>query len=80
MTDRSARIGVVGVGNCASSFVQGVAHYAGAEANVPVPGLMNLQLGGYHEISAAFDASAAGAEARTRTLRFIEGADRDLLQ
>jgi myo-inositol-1-phosphate synthase len=57
------RVGIVGVGNCASSFVQGLSYYSEAEANEPVPGLMNVDLGGYHvrdiEISAAFDISAA---------------------
>jgi len=50
------------VGNCASSFVQGLTYYSDARANEPVPGLMNADLGGYHvsdvEISAAFDVSA----------------------
>lgn len=57
------RVGLVGVGNCASSFVQGLSFYRDARANEPVPGLMNADLGGYHigdiEISAAFDVSAA---------------------
>lgn len=56
------RVGIVGVGNCASSFVQGLSYYAGAESNEPVPGLMNVAVGGYHvsdvEISAAFDVNA----------------------
>ncbi|HEX8470181.1 MAG TPA: inositol-3-phosphate synthase [Brevundimonas sp.] len=56
------RVGVVGVGNCASSFVQGLTHYREALANEPPPGLMNVELGGYHvgdmEISAAFDIHA----------------------
>jgi myo-inositol-1-phosphate synthase len=56
------RVGIIGVGNCASSFVQGLSYYAGAESNEPVPGLMNVSVGGYHvgdvEISAAFDVSA----------------------
>jgi myo-inositol-1-phosphate synthase len=60
---KKVRIGIVGVGNCASSFVQGLAHYAGAQANEPIPGLMNIELGGYHigdiEIASAFDVSAA---------------------
>jgi myo-inositol-1-phosphate synthase len=51
------------VGNCASSFVQGIDHYRGASANEPVPGLMHVELGGYHvggiEISSAFDVNAA---------------------
>jgi myo-inositol-1-phosphate synthase len=61
-TDK-VRVGIVGVGNCASSFVQGLAHYADARANEPLPGLMNVELGGYHirdiEIASAFDISAA---------------------
>jgi len=53
------RIGLVGVGNCASSLVQGLAHYGDCLANAPVPGLMNVELGGYHvgdvEVASAFD-------------------------
>jgi myo-inositol-1-phosphate synthase len=56
-------VGIVGVGNCASSFVQGLSYYRDAKGNEPVPGLMNVELGGYHvgdiEISAAFDVSAS---------------------
>ena len=56
------RMGIVGVGNCASSFVQGLTYYAEAGANEPMPGLMNADLGGYHvgdiQISSAFDVSA----------------------
>ncbi len=56
------RVGIVGVGNCASSFVQGLSYYGEAKANEPVPGLMNVELGGYHvgdiEIASAFDISA----------------------
>jgi myo-inositol-1-phosphate synthase len=56
------RVGIVGVGNCASSFVQGLSYYGNAAANEPVPGLMNCELGGYRvgdiEISSAFDVSA----------------------
>jgi myo-inositol-1-phosphate synthase len=59
---RKVRVGVVGVGNCASSFIQGLSYYSEARANEPVPGLMNADLGGYHvadiEISAAFDVHA----------------------
>jgi myo-inositol-1-phosphate synthase len=59
---RGVRVGIVGVGNCASSFVQGLSFYSNARANEPVPGLMNVDLGGYHvgdiRISAAFDVSA----------------------
>ena len=53
------RVAIIGVGNCANAFVQGVHHYADADASAPVPGLMNVDLGGYHvgdiEFTAAFD-------------------------
>ena len=53
---------MVGVGNCASSLVQGLTYYRGAQANEPVPGLMNIDLGGYHvgdiELASAFDVNA----------------------
>ena len=52
----------MGVGNCASSLVQGMTYYRDAAANEPVPGLMNIDLGGYHvsdlEIASAFDVHA----------------------
>jgi myo-inositol-1-phosphate synthase len=60
---RKVRIGIVGIGNCASSLVQGLSYYREAKSNEPVPGLMNVNLGGYHvrdiEISAAFDVNAS---------------------
>ena len=53
------RVAIVGVGNCASSFVQGVHYYRDASAKEFVPGLMHVDLGGYHvkdiEFVAAFD-------------------------
>jgi myo-inositol-1-phosphate synthase len=53
------RVAIIGVGNCASSFVQGVEYYKNADATKQVPGLMHVDLGGYHvgdiEFSAAFD-------------------------
>src|SRR3712207_8264598 len=56
------RVAIVGVGNCASSFVQGVHHYRDADPAEAVPGLMHVDLGGYHvrdiEFSAAFDIDA----------------------
>src|SRR5690606_27490980 len=56
------RVGIVGVGNCASSFIQGLTYYADTERNEPVPGMMNVSVGGYRvgdvEISAAFDINA----------------------
>jgi myo-inositol-1-phosphate synthase len=57
-TDK-VRVAIVGVGNCASSFVQGVQHYRDADPAQRVPGLMHVDLGGYHvrdiEFTAAFD-------------------------
>jgi myo-inositol-1-phosphate synthase len=56
------RVAVIGVGNCASSFVQGVEYYRHADPGDLVPGLMHVDLGGYHvgdiEFSAAFDIDA----------------------
>ncbi len=56
---KKVRVAVVGVGNCASSLVQGVHYYRGAKPDDFVPGLMHVNLGGYHisdiEFSAAFD-------------------------
>ncbi len=56
------RVAIIGVGNCASSFVQGVQHYRDAEPAESVPGLMHVDLGGYHvrdiEFTAAFDVDA----------------------
>jgi myo-inositol-1-phosphate synthase len=53
------RVAIVGVGNCASSFVQGVHYYRNASRTDFVPGLMHVDLGGYHvsdiEFVAAFD-------------------------
>ena len=60
---KSVRVAILGVGNCASSFVQGITYYQNADATSATPGLMNVVLGGYHvadvEIVAAFDVSAA---------------------
>ncbi len=53
------RVAIIGVGNCANSFVQGVHHYRDADPDLQVPGLMHVDLGGYHvrdiEFTAAFD-------------------------
>jgi myo-inositol-1-phosphate synthase len=57
------RVALVGVGNCASSLVQGVTFYRDAPTDQPVPGLMHTVLEGYHagdiEICAAFDVNAS---------------------
>jgi myo-inositol-1-phosphate synthase len=56
------RVAIIGVGNCANSFVQGVHYYRDADPRESVPGLMHVDLGGYHvrdiEFSAAFDIDA----------------------
>src|SRR5580704_10131200 len=56
------RVAIIGVGNCASAFVQGVSYYRDANPNELVPGLMHVDLGGYHisdiEFTAAFDIDA----------------------
>ena len=56
---RKVRVAILGVGNCASSLVQGVEFYKDSDPAEEVPGLMHVDLGGYHirdiEFSAAFD-------------------------
>ncbi|MCW3028870.1 MAG: Myo-inositol-phosphate synthase, partial [Solirubrobacterales bacterium] len=79
------RVAVVGVGNCASAFVQGVHYYRDADPSERVPGLMHVDLGGYHvrdiEFTAAFDIDAEkvgkdlGAaiwSGQNNTIRFAE--------
>jgi myo-inositol-1-phosphate synthase len=57
--NEKVRVAVIGAGNCASAFVQGVSYYRDADPAEAVPGLMHVDLGGYHvgdiEFSAAFD-------------------------
>lgn len=56
---KKVRVAIIGVGNCASAFVQGVHYYKDAPEDEEVPGLMHVNLGGYHirdiEFTAAFD-------------------------
>jgi myo-inositol-1-phosphate synthase len=79
------RVAIIGVGNCASSFVQGVHYYRDAADDEFVPGLMHPRLGGYHisdiEFSAAFDIDVnkvgkdlgeAIYQAPNNTLRFAD--------
>jgi myo-inositol-1-phosphate synthase len=58
----SVRVAIVGVGNCASSLIQGVEYYRNADPSERVPGLMHVDFGGYHvrdvEFVAAFDVDA----------------------
>ena len=60
---RKVRVAIAGIGNCSSSLVQGVEYYREADPNEDVPGLMHVELGGYHvgdvEFVAAFDVDAA---------------------
>src|SRR5688572_14293151 len=62
MNDKKVKVAIIGVGNCASSLVQGVEFYKNAAADQSVPGLMHVSLGGYHirdiEFTAAFDINA----------------------
>ena len=62
MGQKQLRVGLVGVGNCASSLVQGLEYYKEARSNEPIPGLMNVEVGGYHvrdvKPVAAFDINA----------------------
>ena len=60
---KKVRVAIAGVGNCASSLVQGVEFYRDADPSADVPGLMHVKLGDYHvgdvEFVAAFDVDAA---------------------
>jgi myo-inositol-1-phosphate synthase len=81
------RVAIIGVGNCASAFVQGVHYYKDADPNELVPGLMHVGLGGYHvrdiEFTAAFDIDAAKVgkdlgqaiwAGQNNTIKFAKGA------
>jgi myo-inositol-1-phosphate synthase len=61
--DDKVRVALVGVGNCANSLLQGVEYYKDAPNDQFVPGLMHVDLGGYHvrdiEFTAAFDVTTA---------------------
>src|SRR5215207_6014017 len=58
----SVRVAIVGVGNCATSLIQGVHYYRDADPTATVPGLMHVMFGDYHvrdvEFVAAFDVDA----------------------
>jgi myo-inositol-1-phosphate synthase len=60
---KKIRVAIAGVGNCASSLIQGIEYYRDADPAESVPGLMHVSLGGYHvgdvEFVAAFDVDAA---------------------
>jgi myo-inositol-1-phosphate synthase len=82
------RVAIAGVGNCASSLVQGITYYHDADPGEAVPGLMHVVLGGYHvrdvEFVAAFDVDAtkvgidlakAISAGQNNTLRFAQVAE-----
>ncbi|MGZ4753377.1 MAG: inositol-3-phosphate synthase, partial [Acidimicrobiia bacterium] len=86
------RVAVAGVGNCASSLLQGVEYYRNADPAESVPGLMHVELGGYHvgdvEFVAAFDVDAAkvGTDlgkaifaSQNNTIRFAEVPEKGVL-
>jgi myo-inositol-1-phosphate synthase len=62
MANRKIKVAIVGVGNCASSLVQGIHYYRDAQEDSFVPGVMHVNFGGYHirdiEIVAAFDVNS----------------------
>lgn len=62
MNKRKIRVAIIGAGNCASALVQGVHFYRQADPDDFIPGLMHVNLGGYHvgdlEFTAAFDVNA----------------------
>ncbi len=81
----SVRVALVGVGNCATSLVQGIHYYRDADPSGSVPGLMHVQFGDYHvsdiEIVAAFDVDAkkvgfdladATAASENNTIKIID--------
>ena len=89
---KKVRVAIAGVGNCASSLVQGVEFYRGADPAERVPGLMHVELGGYHvgdvEFVAAFDVDAdkvgldlgkAISASINNTIKFAEVPDLNVL-
>jgi myo-inositol-1-phosphate synthase len=79
------RLAIAGVGNCANSLIQGLEYYKDADPSEDVPGLMHVELGGYHirdiELVAAFDVDAqkVGVDyskamwaSRNNTIKFAE--------
>ena len=71
------RLAIAGVGNCASSLIQGLEYYREADPNDDVPGLMHVELGGYHirdiDLVAAFDVDATKVGIDTAKAIFAQG-------
>lgn len=63
MSNKEIRVAIAGVGNCASSLLQGVEYYKDATPGESVPGLMHVEMGGYHvrdvNVVCAFDVDSA---------------------
>lgn len=62
MTGRTVHIGIVGIGNCASSLVRGLTNYRDVYGNEPVPGLMHVKQGGCHVSDTIFGGVPLNAE------------------
>src|ERR1700743_3563355 len=82
---KTVRVAIVGVGNCASSLVQGLEYYKDADDDARVPGLMHVRFGDYHvrdiEVVAAFhvdtkkvgvDLSEAIFASENNTIKFAD--------
>ena len=61
------RVAIVGVGNCASSLIQGVEYYKDADPSTQVPGLMHVQFGPYHVRDLEFVTLGVGRRRREET-------------
>ncbi len=85
MSNNTIKVAIAGVGNCASALLQGIEYYRNADPTESVPGLMHVELGGYHvgdtEVVAAFDVDAAKVgldlskaiwASRNNTVRFAD--------
>ncbi|HEX5942708.1 MAG TPA: hypothetical protein VFY66_10550 [Anaerolineales bacterium] len=62
MANKKVRVAIIGVGNCASSLVQGIQFYKDSADDALVPGIMHARLGGYHirdiEVTLGIDVNA----------------------
>ena len=75
------RVALIGVGNCASSLVQGIEFYRGATGDRAIPGIMHLDLGGYHiaeKLSVPSFAVSIAPFTRTRTISSINFPEKKL--
>ncbi len=72
----SIRLAIAGLGNCASSLIQGIEYYKDADPDEQVPGLMHVVLGGYHvndiELVAAFDVDSSKVGLEVSKAMFAE--------